>query len=63
MGISTYSGTVSETKTYELPVALSGVKFSFEQTGDNTTIKIEGQPDIKLNSLQLSDLKELIAEL
>ena len=66
MGMSTYSGTTATaptTKTFELPVAVSGFKFGFEQVGDNTTLKIEGQPDVKLNALQVSDLKELVKAL
>ena len=59
--MSAYSTTIEPVKsTYELPVSVSGFKFAFEKQGDNTTLKIEGQPDIKLNALQMSDLKELL---
>lgn len=63
MGMSTYSTVEPVKSTYELPISVSGFKFAFEKDGDNTTLKIEGQPDVKLNALQLSDLKELIKEL
>lgn len=64
MGVSTYSQPAEpEVKTFELPVAVSGFKFGFEQVGENTTIKIEGQPEMKLNALQISDLKELVKAL
>lgn len=64
MGMSSYTIEAEPVKsTYELPVSVSGFKFAFEKEGDNTTLKIEGQPDVKLNALQLSDLKELVKAL